>query len=409
MNNETITEAEGAAVEAAVAEIRVGRMVVVTDDAGRENEGDLVMAARFATPVAVNFMARHARGLICVPMTGRRLAELGLPQITSENTDRHGTAFAIPVDHVETGTGISASDRALTIRALSDPASTGKSFRRPGHVFPLAARDGGLAERRGHTEAAVELVARALGPDGGSAGVICEIMNEDGSMARGKELEEFAHLHGLVSITVDVLARRALSRGGTIRRSAETVLPTRYGTFRLYGYSDPATRSEHVALVMGDAASGEPVLARVHSECLTGDALGSRRCDCGEQYEEAMRRIGEAGRGVLVYLRQEGRGIGLVNKLRAYALQDAGADTVEANVALGFRPDERDYSAGVEILRDLGVKRVLLMTNNPEKTRALTDGGIEIAARIPIVIPPNEWNTGYLRTKNEKMGHIEIV
>ncbi len=409
MNTNAVTETERTSVEAAVAEIRAGKMVVVTDDDDRENEGDLVMAARYATPEAVNFMARFARGLICAPMSARRLAELGLPQITGENTDRHGTAFAIPVDHVETGTGISAADRALTLRSLADPISTGASFRRPGHVFPLAARAGGLAERRGHTEAAVELVAQALGPDGGATGVICEILNDDGTMARAPELGEFARLHGLRSVTVDVLARWAASRKRPVIRSAETVLPTRYGSFRLYGYRDSATSREHVALAMGDVASGEPVIARVHSECLTGDALGSRRCDCGEQYEEAMRRIAEAGRGVLVYLRQEGRGIGLVNKLRAYALQDAGADTVEANETLGFRPDERDYSAGAEILRDLGVGKVLLMTNNPDKVQALSVGGIEVTARIPIVVSPNEWNLKYLRTKKDKMGHISIV
>ncbi len=409
IHTNALTDIERVSVEEAIAEIREGRMIIVTDDDDRENEGDLVMAARHATPEAINFMARYARGLICAPMSELRLAELGLPQITKENTDRHGTAFTVPVDHIDTSTGISAADRALTLRALADPASERQSFRRPGHVFPLAARSGGLAERRGHTEATVELVSRALGTGSLSAGVICEIMNEDGTMARGPELVEFARFHGLRSITVDALARWAISRKGSILRSAETVLPTKHGTFRLYGYRDEKSSLEHVALVMGDIASGEPMLARVHSECLTGDALGSRRCDCGEQYEEAMARIAEAGRGILVYLRQEGRGIGLVNKLRAYALQDAGADTVEANVELGFRPDERDYSAGVEILRDLGVDRVILMTNNPDKERALEAGGIAVTERLPIVIEPNESNARYLRTKEMKMGHIALV
>jgi 3,4-dihydroxy 2-butanone 4-phosphate synthase/GTP cyclohydrolase II len=399
------------AIEGAIEDIANGKMIVVVDDDNRENEGDLVMAARYATSEAINFMVTEARGLVCVPMRSARLDALGIGQMTATNTDNHGTAFAISVDHVETTTGISAPDRALTIRALANPASRRSDFRRPGHVFPLAAREGGVLARRGHTEAACDLarLAFASSPDAdvaNEAGVICEIMNEDGTMARLPDLERFARKHGLKVVSVEDLVEYRRAREFAVTREAEARLPTRYGAFRLYGFTETLTGKEHVALVMGDISGEEPVLCRIHSECLTGDALGSRRCDCGEQYDRAMRTIAEEGRGVLVYLRQEGRGIGLVNKLKAYALQDGGADTLEANVRLGFHADERDYAAGAAILADLGVGRVRLMTNNPEKVGDLRSRGIEVARREPIVIRANADNAFYLRTKAERMNHI---
>lgn len=437
-------------IEEAIADFRKGRMIIVVDDENRENEGDLIVAARHADAKAINFMARFGRGLICVAMEGRRLAALGIGQMSRENTDAHGTAFAVSVDHRETSTGISAADRSLTIRRLADPTASPGDFRRPGHVFPLAAREGGVLTRRGHTETAVDLsrLAFAGEPDAIHGGAICEIMNEDGSMARLGDLERFAQTHGLKIASVADLAtyREQLdgaghyapatggvtgvtATGGTTpaegsphaagmtarhdsasaRQAVELVasarLPTRYGEFRLFGYRETATGAEHVALVMGELPPAEPALCRIHSECLTGDALGSRRCDCGEQYDAAMRAIAREGRGVLVYLRQEGRGIGLLNKIRAYALQDGGADTVDANVALGFRPDERDYRAAAGILSDLGVRAVRLMTNNPDKVERLTELGVRVAERIPLIIPPNRENGFYLRTKERRMRH----
>lgn len=395
-------------VETALAAIRTGRMVVVADDESRENEGDLVMAAGFATAESMNFMVSRGRGLVCVAMESARLDELGLCPMERANSDPHGTAFTVSVDAVTTGTGISAADRAATARVLADPASAARDLRRPGHLFPLAARAGGVLKRRGHTEAAVDLVRLAL-PDPtlgiAHAGLICEILRDDGAMARGDDLARFAAEHGLPLLSVGDLARYRLARERLVERIADTVLPTDFGEFRLYGYREALTGNEHVALAMGDVADGEPVLARVHSECLTGDALGSRRCDCGEQYEVALRAIAAEGRGVLVYLRQEGRGIGLVNKLRAYELQDRGLDTVDANIRLGFRADERDYHAGAQILRDLGVRAVRLMTNNPAKVAGLTSSEIEVTERIPIIVMANERNERYLRTKEERMEH----
>ncbi len=421
-------------IEEAIADFRLGRMLIVVDDEGRENEGDLIVAARHATPEAINFMAKHGRGLICVAVEQKRLTALGIGQMTKENTDAHGTAFAVSVDHAGTSTGISAADRALTIRSLADPSATLRDFRKPGHIFPLAAREGGVLARRGHTETACDLSRLAFAGEKNAihAGAICEIMNDDGTMARQGDLESFARGHGLKMITVESLAAyRAASapateaaphenvvphantvphavtvpHGSTVTLIASARLPTRYGEFRLYGYLETATGAEHVALVMGELSGEDAILCRVHSECLTGDTLGSSRCDCGEQYDGAMRAIAREGRGALVYLRQEGRGIGLLNKIRAYALQDSGADTVDANVALGFSPDERDYGAAAAILANLGIRSVKLMTNNPDKADRLEALGISVSCRVPLVIPPNSDNRFYLETKERRMGH----
>ncbi len=394
-------------IEKAIEEIRQGKMVVVTDDENRENEGDLVMAAEKVTPEAVNFMARYARGLICLPIIGRRLDELGIPQMVKRPQDHMGTAFTVSVDAREgVTTGISAPERALTIRTVLDPRSRPEDVVQPGHVFPLRAKEGGVLRRPGHTEASVDLARLAgLYP----AGVICEVMNEDGTMARTPELLEFAAHHGLGVCTIADLTRYRMARDRLVERVAETNLPTRAGFFRAIGYEEKLIRPTpltHVALVLGDVAGPEPVLVRVHSECLTGDVFGSLRCDCGEQLEQAMCRVQAEGRGVVLYMRQEGRGIGLSNKLRAYALQDQGKDTVEANVALGLPPDARDYGTGAQILADLGVRRLRLLTNNPKKYIGLEGYGLEIVERVPIEIPPNEINRGYLRTKREKLGHL---
>lgn len=395
-------------IEEGLVALRAGKMLVLVDDEDRENEGDVYIPAQFATPEAVNFMARHACGLICVPMEEARLADLSMGQMVQNNTDNHCTAFTVSVDHRDTTTGISAHERSYTIKKLIDSTAKGEDFRRPGHVFPLAARDGGVLVRAGHTEAAVDLsrLCRMPGDNTPPAGVICEIMNSDGTMARMAELLVFAEKHGLCIISIEDLIRYRRENERLVAVEAETFLPTRYGNFRLTGYREIYTGKEHLALVMGNISDGEPVLCRVHSECLTGDALGSSRCDCGEQYEEAMRRIAEEGRGVLVYLRQEGRGIGLINKLKAYALQDRGLDTVDANIHLGFPADMRDYQIGVQILQDLGVHTLKLMTNNPSKIEGLEKYGIKIVERISIRIKANKYNELYQQTKDARMNHL---
>jgi len=393
-----------ATVESAVDAIRRGRFVIVVDDEDRENEGDLVIAAECVTPDAINFMVKFARGLITVPLTAERLAALDLPQMVSHNTSHQGTAFTVSVGarHKIT-TGISAHDRAATIRALVDPATGPEDLSRPGHVFPLRATPGGVLRRAGHTEAAVDLATLAGLT---AAGVLCEIMNDDGTMARLPELETFAARHEIPIISVRDLIKYRLERDRFVTREGTTRLPTRFGEFSAVVYQNALDGASHLALTLGDLSGDAPVLVRMHSECLTGDVFGSLRCDCGEQLRSALRAIGREGRGVLVYIRQEGRGIGLANKIRAYALQDAGRDTVEANELLGFAPDPRDYGVGAQILIDLGLRRVRLLTNNPAKRVGLEGYGIEVVERVPIEVPPNPENYRYLATKRHKLGHL---
>jgi len=391
-------------VEEAVARITRGEQVIVVDDEDRENEGDLILASDKVSPEAINFMARFGRGLICVSLTADHCDALGLPLMVEKNTSTHGTAFTVSVE-VREGitTGISAHDRAATVEALVNPATRPEDLQRPGHMFPLRARKGGVLKRAGHTEASVDLARMAgLLP----SGVLCEIMDDDGQMARLPRLEEFAREHGLGILTVADLIAHRMRTENLVERVAGPELPTQAGEFRIYGYRNRVTGEEHVALVMGEIDPEQPVLVRVHSQCLTGDVFASRRCDCGAQLEAAMQLIASEGRGVLLYLLQEGRGIGLFNKLRAYELQDQGEDTVEANVHLGFKADPRDYGTGAQILADLGARRLRLMTNNPKKFTALRGFGLEIVERVPLEVPPTDSSRPYLETKKNKMGHL---
>ena len=392
-----------ASIDDAIAEIRAGRMIIVVDDEDRENEGDLTIAADKITPAAINFMARYGRGQICLSMTGQRLDELEIPLAVNANTTPFGTAFCVPIDAKnQVTTGISAADRAATVLAAIDDATKPADLARPGHVSPLRSRDGGVLVRAGQTEAAVDLARMAgLYP----AGVICEIMNEDGTMARVPELTKFAKKHGLLIITIADLIQYRMQTERLVKRVAHADLPTDHGAFRIYAYANQLDSETHVALVRGEIADGRDVLVRVHSKCLTGDVFHSARCDCGAQLETAMARIAEEGRGVLLYLNQEGRGIGLANKIRAYELQDQGLDTVEANERLGFKPDQRDYGIGAQILSDLGVKTMRLLTNNPRKFVGLQGYGLAVSEAVPLEIPASESTRKYLKTKKDKLGH----
>ncbi len=391
-------------IDEALEDIRRGRMVIVVDDEERENEGDLVAAAEMVTPEMIAFMLRRTSGIICAPITEARATELDLPMMVEINTARHGTPFTVSIDYLDgTSTGVSASDRAKTVLALTNPKTVAHDFARPGHIFPLRAVDEGVLRRAGHTEAAVDL-ARMAGFQ--PIALLCEVMNEDGSMSRMPDLVTFAKEFDFKIISVQDLIAYRMTREKLMHKIVEVNLPTEYGDFRLHLYENKVDHKEHIALTKGDIANGEPVLVRVHSECFTGDTLGSLRCDCQDQLHAAMMMVEAAGRGVVVYMRQEGRGIGLANKLRAYKLQEEGADTVEANEALGFKADLRDYGLGAQLLADLGIHKMRLMTNNPKKVVGLSSYGLEIVERVPIEIPANAKNAGYLETKRKKLGHI---
>lgn len=390
-------------IDEALEDLRNGKIIIVSDDEDRENEGDLICAAEFATTENINFMATYAKGLICMPMSKEITNKLNLNQMVTKNTDNHETAFTVSIDYVDTTTGISAVERSITALKVIDENSKPEDFRRPGHMFPLLAKEGGVLVRMGHTEATVDLMRLAGLKE---CGLCCEIMKDDGDMMRKNDLIEFSKKHNLKMITVSALIDYRKKNEDLMELYAKAKMPTKYGEFEILTFVNKITKQHHVVLTMGDISDGEDILCRVHSECLTGDALGSRRCDCGEQYNYAMRAIAEEGRGIMVYMRQEGRGIGLVNKLKAYELQDKGLDTVDANRALGFRDDMREYYEAYQMLKKLGIKSVRIMTNNPEKIKHLENYGLEIEERIPIQIEATEYDLFYLQTKKERMGHI---